>query len=191
MGLPCFFNRSSVVQRRVCPASSPRAAPPPHCLRPCAGWTASVRLRSCCWPTAGSSWREVRPPNLASSASSCGKGERRRAPRCWRLSTPAVRGCECQAVAAAGGVGSRRCWICHCRGGQPCACHPTVMLFHWSACLSAGQTFLIHTKLGGRHTLRVAIGATHTQKCHVQQAWQVIQQALDAQSATQALLFDL
>lgn len=129
MGLPCFFNRSSVVQRRVCPASSPRAAAPPHCLRPCAGWTASVRLRSCCWPTAGPSWREVRPPNLASSASSCGKGERRRARRCWRLSTPAVRGCECQAVAAAGGVGSRRCWICHCRGGQPCACHPTVMLF--------------------------------------------------------------
>ena len=84
MGLPCFFNRSSVVQRRVCPASSPRAAAPPHCLRPCAGWTASVRLRSCCWPTAGSSWREVRPPNLASSASSCGKGERRRARRCWR-----------------------------------------------------------------------------------------------------------
>jgi hypothetical protein len=69
----------------------------------------------------------------------------------------------------------------------PSYCHA----FHWSACLSAGQTFLIHTKLGGRHTLRVAIGATHTQKCHVQQAWQVIQHALDAQSATQALLFDL
>jgi hypothetical protein len=68
---------------------------------------------------------------------------------------------------------------------------PCISLVCLSARSNAGQTLLIHTKLSGRHTLRVAIGATHTQKCHVQQAWQVIQKAIDAQSASWALLFDL
>lgn len=43
----------------------------------------------------------------------------------------------------------------------------------------AGQTFLVHTKLEGATTLRLAIGSTNTQVQHVREAWAVIQRALD------------
>ncbi|KAG1660227.1 hypothetical protein FOA52_005097 [Chlamydomonas sp. UWO 241] len=53
---------------------------------------------------------------------------------------------------------------------------------------AGGDMFLIHTELGGRHTIRMAIGSTGTQLVHVQQAWLGIQAAatrvLDAASSS-------
>lgn len=48
---------------------------------------------------------------------------------------------------------------------------------------ASGKTFLVHTKLGGRFTLRLAIGSTTTRPCHVEAAWQLLQQTLDGLEA--------
>ncbi len=40
----------------------------------------------------------------------------------------------------------------------------------------SGNLFLTHTKLDGKFTLRFCVGQTHTEKRHVEQAWQRIQQ---------------
>jgi aromatic-L-amino-acid decarboxylase len=39
-----------------------------------------------------------------------------------------------------------------------------------------GEIFISHTKLGGRYTLRLAIGNLHTTEQHVARAWQLLQQ---------------
>lgn len=44
-----------------------------------------------------------------------------------------------------------------------------------------GRVFLVHTKLGGTFTLRMALGSTTTQPRHVREAWRVIQAALNGQ----------
>ena len=41
----------------------------------------------------------------------------------------------------------------------------------------SGQIFLTHTRLNGQFTLRLSIGQTHTQRRHVERAWELIQQA--------------
>jgi len=41
---------------------------------------------------------------------------------------------------------------------------------------SSGELFLTHTRLGGKLTLRMSIGQTHTQARHVKKAWERIQQ---------------
>jgi aromatic-L-amino-acid decarboxylase len=41
---------------------------------------------------------------------------------------------------------------------------------------ASGEIFLSHTRLGGRHTLRLAIGNLHTTEAHVSRAWALIQQ---------------
>lgn len=47
--------------------------------------------------------------------------------------------------------------------------------------------FLIHTELGGQYTLRLAVGSATTQRRHVEEAWQLLQdtatQLLAAQKA--------
>jgi aromatic-L-amino-acid/L-tryptophan decarboxylase len=43
----------------------------------------------------------------------------------------------------------------------------------------SGELFLTHTKVGGRVTLRLAIGATFTERRHVEQAWDLIRRAAD------------
>ena len=40
---------------------------------------------------------------------------------------------------------------------------------------ASGKLYLTHTKLGGRYTLRLCIGQTHTELRHVRAAWQAIQ----------------
>jgi len=42
---------------------------------------------------------------------------------------------------------------------------------------SSGRIYLTHTRLGGHLTLRMSIGQTHTQRRHVQRAWELICQA--------------
>ncbi len=42
---------------------------------------------------------------------------------------------------------------------------------------SSGRAFITHTRLGGRLTLRMAIGGTYTEARHVEAAWQLIRQA--------------
>lgn len=42
---------------------------------------------------------------------------------------------------------------------------------------ASGRLFLTHTKLDGRFTLRLSIGQAHTQRKHVEQAWEMIQSA--------------
>ncbi len=42
---------------------------------------------------------------------------------------------------------------------------------------SSGRIFLSHTRLDDKLTLRLSIGQTHTQRRHVEQAWQLIQEA--------------
>ena len=39
----------------------------------------------------------------------------------------------------------------------------------------SGELFLTHTKLGGRFSLRLSIGQTHTTEAHVERAWERIQ----------------
>jgi aromatic-L-amino-acid decarboxylase len=39
----------------------------------------------------------------------------------------------------------------------------------------SGDLFLTHTKLGGKLTLRLCVGQTHTQARHVENAWKRIQ----------------
>ena len=46
---------------------------------------------------------------------------------------------------------------------------------------AAAQAFLIHTELAGEYAMRMAIGATHTQRRHIDAAWAVIQQQAAAQ----------
>jgi aromatic-L-amino-acid/L-tryptophan decarboxylase len=41
----------------------------------------------------------------------------------------------------------------------------------------SGELYLTHTILGGRFTLRICIGQTHTEQRHVEQAWKAIQAA--------------
>jgi aromatic-L-amino-acid decarboxylase len=41
----------------------------------------------------------------------------------------------------------------------------------------AGDVFLSHTRLGGRFTIRLAIGNLRTERRHVQGAWKALQQA--------------
>jgi aromatic-L-amino-acid decarboxylase len=48
---------------------------------------------------------------------------------------------------------------------------------------ATGAAYLTHTRVGGQHTLRFAIGGTHTERRHVAAAWQVIQQTAGAVSA--------
>jgi aromatic-L-amino-acid decarboxylase len=42
---------------------------------------------------------------------------------------------------------------------------------------AAGRIHLSHTRLDGKLTLRLSIGQTDTQRRHVEQAWQLIQEA--------------
>lgn len=46
---------------------------------------------------------------------------------------------------------------------------------------NSGNLYLTHTVLGGKYTLRLCIGQTHTEAHHVEQAWQHIQDALKTQ----------
>jgi aromatic-L-amino-acid decarboxylase len=39
---------------------------------------------------------------------------------------------------------------------------------------ASGRAFLTHTRLGGRYTIRVAIGGTYTEHQHVEQLWELI-----------------
>jgi aromatic-L-amino-acid/L-tryptophan decarboxylase len=41
---------------------------------------------------------------------------------------------------------------------------------------ATGDAFLTHTRLRGRHTLRMAIGGTMTRREHVQRTWEIVQQ---------------
>ncbi|GLC46726.1 hypothetical protein PLESTB_001356800 [Pleodorina starrii] len=43
-----------------------------------------------------------------------------------------------------------------------------------------GRLFLIHTELGGRVTLRLAVGSATTQMEHVEEAWEEIRRAADS-----------
>ncbi|MCH8316720.1 MAG: aspartate aminotransferase family protein, partial [Planctomycetes bacterium] len=45
---------------------------------------------------------------------------------------------------------------------------------------SSGKLFLTHTKLDDKLTLRFSIGATYTERRHVEQAWKLIQQTASA-----------
>jgi aromatic-L-amino-acid decarboxylase len=40
----------------------------------------------------------------------------------------------------------------------------------------SGKIYLSHTRLGGKFTLRLCVGQTHTEKPHVERAWRLIQQ---------------
>ena len=44
----------------------------------------------------------------------------------------------------------------------------------------SGKLFLTHTKLDDKLTLRFSIGATYTERRHVEQAWALIQQTASA-----------
>jgi aromatic-L-amino-acid decarboxylase len=44
----------------------------------------------------------------------------------------------------------------------------------------SGKLYLTHTKLGGKLTLRMCIGQTHTEARHVEQAWKLIQEVAAA-----------
>lgn len=53
----------------------------------------------------------------------------------------------------------------------------------------SGRLYLTHTKLGGRFTLRLSVGQTHTAQRHVEQAWRHIQQqtaALESAAGSEA-----
>ncbi len=47
---------------------------------------------------------------------------------------------------------------------------------------ASGQLYLTHTKLAGRYTLRLCIGATHTEFEHVERAWNLIREAAASQA---------
>ena len=42
---------------------------------------------------------------------------------------------------------------------------------------ASGRIYLTHTRLDGKLTLRMSIGQTNTERRHVEQAWQLIQEA--------------
>jgi aromatic-L-amino-acid decarboxylase len=42
----------------------------------------------------------------------------------------------------------------------------------------SGKMYLIHTRLGGKLVLRLAIGGTHTERRHVERAWELIRSAV-------------
>ena len=42
---------------------------------------------------------------------------------------------------------------------------------------ASGLVYLSHTKLGGRYTLRLAIGNLRTEHLHVAEAWRLLQDA--------------
>ena len=42
---------------------------------------------------------------------------------------------------------------------------------------ASGEAYLSHTKLGGRFTLRVAIGNLRTERRHVARAWELLREA--------------
>lgn len=48
---------------------------------------------------------------------------------------------------------------------------------------ASGRAFLIHTELGGQFTMRMAIGAAHTQQRHIDGAWDVIREETERQLA--------
>jgi aromatic-L-amino-acid decarboxylase len=41
---------------------------------------------------------------------------------------------------------------------------------------ASGDLFMTHTKLGGRFTLRLCVGQTHTKRRHVEQVWHRLQE---------------
>lgn len=41
---------------------------------------------------------------------------------------------------------------------------------------ATGEIYISHTRLGGRLTLRLAVGNLRTQERHVRRAWELIQQ---------------
>jgi aromatic-L-amino-acid/L-tryptophan decarboxylase len=43
-----------------------------------------------------------------------------------------------------------------------------------------GEVFLSHTRLGGRFTIRLAIGNLRTEERHVARAWELLLEAADA-----------
>jgi aromatic-L-amino-acid decarboxylase len=43
-----------------------------------------------------------------------------------------------------------------------------------------GQIYLSHTRLGGRFTLRLCVGQTHTELRHVRRAWEAVNAAARA-----------
>ncbi len=45
---------------------------------------------------------------------------------------------------------------------------------------ASGKLYLTHTVLDGRYTLRFCVGQTHTERRHVERAWQLIQEAARA-----------
>jgi aromatic-L-amino-acid decarboxylase len=47
-----------------------------------------------------------------------------------------------------------------------------------------GRVFLSHTKLGGRYTLRLAIGNIRTEEQHVRMAWDELNHALKEATVT-------
>jgi aromatic-L-amino-acid decarboxylase len=47
---------------------------------------------------------------------------------------------------------------------------------------ASGEIFISHTVLGGRFTLRVAIGNLRTTERHVARAWELIREALEAET---------
>ena len=52
---------------------------------------------------------------------------------------------------------------------------------------ASGGAYLTHTRVRGRHTLRFAIGGTHTERRHVAAAWQLIRSAADELLAERSL----
>jgi aromatic-L-amino-acid/L-tryptophan decarboxylase len=44
---------------------------------------------------------------------------------------------------------------------------------------ATGEAFISHTKLGGRYTLRLAVGNLRTTQAHVERAWRLLQEAAD------------
>ena len=51
---------------------------------------------------------------------------------------------------------------------------------------ASGEAFLSHTKLGGRHVLRLAIGNIRTERRHVRRAWELLREAAAAERLSAA-----
>ena len=49
---------------------------------------------------------------------------------------------------------------------------------------TSGQIYLTHTTLAGKYTLRLCVGQTHTTERHVQEAWRLIQEAVEGLGGT-------
>jgi aromatic-L-amino-acid decarboxylase len=45
---------------------------------------------------------------------------------------------------------------------------------------ASGEVFLSHTKLGGRYTVRLAVGNIRTERRHVERAWTLLREAAAA-----------